>query len=119
MPFRDPAERMLKVGHGFSKMLSQLKPESINKSDIKQIRPASGRNLSLDPDIGRNNNMQYPSSSLIDINKAEGAQIASTSKLKVSKIKVSKRAADQAISDLHHTLNSHMVTKGSQLPKLE
>jgi len=32
MPFRDPTERIARVGQGFSKMLSMLKPDSINGS---------------------------------------------------------------------------------------
>ena len=54
MPYRDPGERMLRVGHGFSKMLSQLKPDLTKVTDARQNRPTSGRNLSQDPDVGRN-----------------------------------------------------------------
>ena len=112
---------MIKVGHGFSKMLSQLKPaESINKSEVKQIRPASGRNLSLDPDIGRTNDItNLASSSLIDLNKIDGAQIASTSKLKVSKIKLSKKTAENMNSEMYRTINPQVAIKGSQLPKID
>lgn len=41
MPFRDPSERIARVGQGFSKMLSMLKPDSLtryeqSKSNMQQ-----------------------------------------------------------------------------------
>lgn len=31
MPFRDPADRIARVGQGFSKMLSMISPENISR----------------------------------------------------------------------------------------
>lgn len=39
MPFRDPSERIARVGQGFSKMLSMLKPDSLSRYDASKISP--------------------------------------------------------------------------------
>ena len=68
LPFRDPSERMLRVGHGFSKMLGALKTNISKMSKDQSKKPRSKRNLSLDPDMNNNTEIkQYPSSSLLDI----------------------------------------------------
>lgn len=40
-PFRDPTERIARVGHGFSKMLSMLKPEQSSLAAVDNT--ATGR----------------------------------------------------------------------------
>jgi hypothetical protein len=42
MPYRDPSERKLKVGHGFSKILSHLEPDLTKITNKRNTRPASG-----------------------------------------------------------------------------
>jgi len=39
MPFRDPSERIARVGQGFSKMLSMLKPDSLSRYDGSKMPP--------------------------------------------------------------------------------
>ena len=39
LPTRDPAERIAKVGQGFSKMLSMIKPESMTQLDTSRNSP--------------------------------------------------------------------------------
>ena len=39
LPLRDPAERIAKVGQGFSKMLSMIKPESMTRLDGSRNSP--------------------------------------------------------------------------------
>eukprot|EP00826_Nyctotherus_ovalis_P057685 TRINITY_DN7896_c0_g1_i9.p1 TRINITY_DN7896_c0_g1~~TRINITY_DN7896_c0_g1_i9.p1 ORF type:complete len:335 (-),score=100.49 TRINITY_DN7896_c0_g1_i9:132-1136(-) len=72
-PQRNPAERIAKVGQGFSKMLSMLKPEVANRSHYagysrvpeestrfekdseRQMVKTHNRGFSMGPDIGRPN----------------------------------------------------------------
>ena len=115
LPVRDPADRMVRVGHGFSKMLSQLKPDLVKTTEIKEYRPTSGRNLSLDPEIGKNYepNIQV-SSSINDFNKIDESQ-ATTSKLNnSSKIKISKKIGEQLNKE-----SSQSILKNTMLPKIE
>ena len=45
MPYRDPSERLLKAGNGFSKMLSTLQLDNIRaKADMDDITLPSLRN---------------------------------------------------------------------------
>jgi hypothetical protein len=37
LPFRDPSERIARVGQGFSKMLSMINPDQMSKYEGNQI----------------------------------------------------------------------------------
>lgn len=118
LPFRDPGERMLRVGQGFSKMLSQLKPDLSKVAENGAIRPRSGRNLSQDPTIENN----HASSSLADFNKTDTSDPTKTvqiSKSKASKIKVTKPLLGHGEVDLNTQTVQHIKTKKTQLPKIE
>lgn len=117
MPYRDPSERMLRVGHGFSKMLSQLKPDLTKITENKGNRPSSGRNLSLDPEAGkRSESKMQISSSLMDLNKIDSSQLSATNKIKkVSKIKVSKSISKES----KPSSVKPKKEKAEHLPKIE
>jgi hypothetical protein len=121
LPFRDPSERMLRVGHGFSKMLSQMKPDLSKVTEMRQQRPGSGRNLSLDPEVGRNTDLNLKASlSMIDSNQADASQLSSTNKgNKLSKIKISKKEIDVSAKDSRSTNIIKNKYKTDQLPKIE
>jgi len=46
LPFRDPNERISRVGQGFSKMLSMINTESLTKFDAKTASQTEGHMLS-------------------------------------------------------------------------
>lgn len=121
LPVRDPSERMLRVGHGFSKMLSQIKPDLTRMTEVKEPRPISGRNLSLDPEIGRNTEIKvHVSANLADFNKADTSQLSATvNPKKVSKIKINKKLSDLATSDMKASSVTPGKAKPSQLPKID
>jgi len=55
MPFRDPSERIARVGQGFSKMLSMLKPDSLSRYDASKMPPEMVQQQShLPPHDGSN-----------------------------------------------------------------
>lgn len=122
LPVRDPSDRMVRVGHGFSKMLSHLKPDLVKTSEVKEYRPTSGRNLSLDPDIGRNNELNNQGSpSINDQNKVvDESQNNSSIKLnRSSKIKLSKKVGEHLNKDAGQTMNPQISVKNTMLPKIE
>lgn len=51
MPFRDPSERIARVGQGFSKMLSMINPDQLNKFE--------GGFVQQSPELGQNNYNNY------------------------------------------------------------
>ncbi len=55
MPYRDPNERMAKIGQGFSKMLQMIKPIDVGQSrltvDDTYLTQMAGNNTSLIPDL--------------------------------------------------------------------
>jgi hypothetical protein len=45
LPFRDPSERIARVGQGFSKMLSMINPDQLSRYDGQQINQGSQENI--------------------------------------------------------------------------
>lgn len=45
LPFRDPSERIARVGQGFSKMLSMIDPNQLSRYDGQQINQGSQENI--------------------------------------------------------------------------
>lgn len=121
MPVRDPSEKMLRVGHGFSKMLSQLKPDMSKITENKANRPASGRNLSLDPDVVRSNDFtQEASTSVAEYNKTDTSPLAKIkSSRKISKIKISKTKNNKNPNTQSQPKLSQSKLKNAKLPKIE
>ena len=42
LPFRDPAERIARVGQGFSKMLSMINPDQLSRYEQHNMKSAQG-----------------------------------------------------------------------------
>ena len=111
MPYRDPGERMLRVGHGFSKMLSAIKT-NVSKQQ-KPKKTGSRRNLSLDPDAKTVNDVRPNiSSSMMEFNKGDDSDFYSTMK--------------PTIKEKKHKLEDHNIAeqrspevKRQKLPKIE
>lgn len=112
---------MLRVGHGFSKMLSQLKPDMSKITEQKQVRPSSGRNLSQDPNVCKTVDLQHVSSSLGDFDKTGASDMQNASNLikKTSKIKVTKPLLESKDGPLQAHTIQQTKTKKSHLPKIE
>lgn len=45
LPFRDPSERIARVGQGFSKMLSMINPDQLSRYDGQQLNQGSQENI--------------------------------------------------------------------------
>ena len=95
MPFREPSERILRVGQGFSKMLSQIKPEMSKITESKERHPP-GRNSSMDLEIAKTIDYSKNSSvSLFDMNQDDNSQLPNAkSTKKLSKIKITKKISE-------------------------
>lgn len=44
LPFRDPAERIARVGQGFSKMLSMINPDQLSRYDQHRVSMTAASN---------------------------------------------------------------------------
>jgi len=42
MPFRDPADRISRVGQGFSKLLSMINPDQLSRYEMTDYTTAAG-----------------------------------------------------------------------------
>jgi len=60
MPFRDPSERIARVGQGFSKMLSMLKPDSLSRYDASKMPPEMMQQNGGQPAMQEYSNMYVP-----------------------------------------------------------
>ena len=60
MPFRDPSERIARVGQGFSKMLSMLKPDSLSRYDASKMPPEMMQQNGSQPAMQEYSNMYVP-----------------------------------------------------------
>ena len=60
LPFRDPSDRIAKVGQGFSKMLSMLKPDSASRFESStRNRPDEMMKSNNSPQVVRDSRDQY------------------------------------------------------------
>lgn len=65
LPFRDPAERIARVGQGFSKMLSMLNPDQLSRYEAGSKMGAYQQQMNNDQNMGNGNEfyeMQDPAS---------------------------------------------------------
>ena len=82
LPFRDPAERIARVGQGFSKMLSMLNPDQLSRyeqgSKMAAYQQQQMHNSQHDPNMGNGNefyDVQDPASKTAHGNFRQGSNL--------------------------------------------
>ncbi|CAI2384524.1 unnamed protein product [Moneuplotes crassus] len=135
LPYRDPSERMMRVGHGFSKMLNSIKtsipkntegiPKTVLENSLKSpgdITPnvKSTQNLSIDPNPKTDANISpNASNTLQDLNKTEDRDKFLSMKPKKISLSVMKQSAHKKESMRKSLTVMNKNNSQGGLPKIE
>lgn len=126
LPYRDPSDRMVRVGHGFSKMLNAIKTNMSKNSQSKskpvetKEKPKTKRNQSLEPNIRTDNDLAPVSTnSLLEVTKVNETDIYLTMKPKKIKMSSVQKSASKKESNRKQITVLNKKSEEEGLPKIE